>query len=54
MPMPDRISLVRHIVAAALLVAATQAMAAVSVIDDSGQTVTLAQPARVWCRWHRT
>ncbi|TPQ34398.1 cobalamin-binding protein [Cupriavidus pinatubonensis] len=38
--------LVRQIAAAVLLVATTQAMATVSAVDDAGQTVTLAQPAR--------
>nr|WP_224080888.1 cobalamin-binding protein [Cupriavidus laharis] len=44
--MPDRTSCVRTVVAAASLIAASQATAAVSVVDDAGQTVTLAQPAR--------
>lgn len=39
-------SLIRQIAAATLLVATTHAMATVSAVDDAGQTITLAQPAR--------
>ncbi|WP_026164456.1 cobalamin-binding protein [Cupriavidus neocaledonicus] len=41
--MPNRLC---PVIAAALLLAALPATATVSVIDDAGQTVTLAQPAR--------
>ncbi|WER45249.1 cobalamin-binding protein [Cupriavidus sp. WKF15] len=44
--MSDRTALIRHLAAAAWLCAAAPAMAAISVVDDAGQTVTLAQPAR--------
>jgi iron complex transport system substrate-binding protein len=44
--MPDRITFIRCLVVAAWFCAAAPAMAAISVVDDAGQTVTLAQPAR--------